>query len=76
MIKKYKSFLNECKKQNVRLVKKNLSIQTFSNVSVKIDSRYLELHKLFIHFNSTGKALKGGFEPLKQEFLIFYQLFL
>ena len=35
---------------------------------VKIDSRNLELHKLFIHFNSTGKALKGGIEPLKQEF--------
>ena len=35
---------------------------------VKIDSRHLELHKLFIHFNSTGKALKGGIEPLKQEF--------
>ena len=34
----------------------------------KIDSRNLELHKLFIHFNSTGKALKGGIEPLKQEF--------
>ena len=35
---------------------------------VKTDSRHFELHKLFIHFNSTGKALKGGIEPLKQEF--------
>ena len=43
---------------------------------VKTDSRHFELHKLFIHINSTGKALTGGFEPLKQEFLIFYQLFL
>ena len=41
---------------------------------VKIESRYLELHKLFIHFNSTGKALKGGIEPSKREFLLFNQL--
>ena len=40
MNKKFKSFSKECKKQNIRLVKKNLSIQTFSNVSVKIDKNY------------------------------------
>ena len=33
MIKKYKNYSQECKKQNIRLVEKNLSIQTFSNVS-------------------------------------------
>ena len=32
-------------KQNVRLVK-NLSIQTFSNVSVKIDSRYFTINQV------------------------------
>ena len=35
MIKKYKNYSKECKRQNIRLVEKNLSIQTFSNVSIK-----------------------------------------
>ena len=40
---------------------------------VKTDSRHF-VHKLFIHFNFTVKALKGGIEPSKREFLLFYQL--
>ena len=40
MVKKYKSYSHECKKQNIRLIEKNLSIQTFSNVSIKIDKNY------------------------------------
>ena len=75
MIKKYKSFLNECKKQNVRLVKKNLSIQTFSNVSVKIDSRYFTIKPSGVFPNqininqcpiiriSDGKKVFGKYNP-------------
>ena len=40
MIKKYKNYSQECKRQNIRLVEKELSIQTFSNVSVRIDKNY------------------------------------
>ena len=40
MIKKYKNYSQECKRQNIRLVEKKLSIQTFSNVSVRIDKNY------------------------------------
>ena len=36
-------FLIECKKQNVILVKKKLSIQTFSNVSIRIDKEYFTI---------------------------------
>ena len=43
MSKKYKSYSQECKKQNIRLVEKELSIQTFSNVSVKIDKNYFAI---------------------------------
>ena len=38
-----KFFLIECKKQNVILVKKKLSIQTFSNVSIRIDKEYFTI---------------------------------
>ena len=37
---------------------------------VKIDSRNLELHKLFIHINSTGKVPRGGIEPPTQGFSV------
>ena len=33
----------ECKKQNINLVKKNLSIQTFSNVSVRINKKFFTI---------------------------------
>ena len=39
-MKKYKNFSKECKNQNIRLVKKDLSIQTFSNVSIRINEKY------------------------------------
>ena len=40
MTNKYRIFSQECKRQNIRLFEKNLSIQTFSNVSIKIDKNY------------------------------------
>ena len=75
MNKKYKSFSKECKNQNVRLVKKNLSIQTFSNVSVKIDKRYfaikpsgvvprqIDVNQCPIIRISDGKKVFGKYNP-------------
>ena len=68
-------FFNECKKQNISLVKKNLSIQTFSNVSVRIDSKFFTIKPSgivpskinikdcpVIRIND-GKKVKGKYNP-------------
>ena len=39
----YNKFFTECKKQNINLVNKKLSIQTFSNVSIRIDDKYFTI---------------------------------
>ena len=65
----------ECKKQNISLVKKNLSIQTFSNVSVRIDKNYftikpsgvipknIKIKESPIIRISDGKKVKGKYKP-------------
>ena len=75
MIKKYKNYSQECKKQNTRLVEKNLSIQTFSNVSVKIDKKYfvikpsgvppqkININECPIISISNGKKVFGKYNP-------------
>ena len=42
-MKSFKNFVKVCKNQNIRLVKKKLSIQTFSNVSIRIDKKYFTI---------------------------------
>ena len=42
-MKSFKNFIKVCKTQNIRLVKKKLSIQTFSNVSIRIDRKYFTI---------------------------------
>ena len=42
-MKSFKNFIKACKAQNIRLVKKKLSIQTFSNVSIRIDKKYFTI---------------------------------
>ena len=74
-MKKLNKFLNECKKQNVLLVKKKLSIQTFSNASIRIDKNYFVIkpsgvlpHQInvndcpVIRIND-GKKVKGKYNP-------------
>ncbi len=39
----FNKFFQECKKQNIILVKKKLSIQTFSNVSIRINNNYFTI---------------------------------
>lgn len=68
-------FFIECKKQNISLVKKNLSIQTFSNVSIRIDKKYFTIKPSGIFPNkikikdcpviriSDGKKIKGKYNP-------------
>ena len=75
MIKKYRNYSQECKKQNTRLVEKNLSIQTFSNVSVKIDKKYfvikpsgvppqkININECPIISISNGKNVFGKYNP-------------
>ena len=75
MSKKYKSYSQECKKQNIRLIEKKLSIQTFSNVSVKIDNQYfaikpsgvmpkkIDIKECPIIRISDGKQVHGKYRP-------------
>ena len=68
-------FFNECKKQNIILVKKNLSIQTFSNVSVRIDRKFftikpsgvvpskIKIKDCPVIRISDGKKVKGMYNP-------------
>ena len=37
---KYKTLINECHIQNVKLIKKNLAIHTFGNISCRIEKNY------------------------------------
>jgi len=71
----YLKFLIECKKQNINLVKKKLSIQTFSNVSIKIDKNYFTIKPSGVSPNKIktkecpiirikdGKKVKGKYNP-------------
>ena len=71
----FNKFFNECKKQNINLVKKNLSIQTFSNVSIRIDKNFFTIKpsgvipsKIKIKDTpviriSDGKKVKGKYNP-------------
>ena len=75
MNKKYKNYSQECKRQNIRLVEKDLSIQTFSNVSVKIDKEYfvikpsgvspseININECPIIRISDGKKVFGKYNP-------------
>ncbi len=74
-MRKYKNFLKECKNQNIRLVKKNLSIQTFSNVSIRINEKYfaikpsgvlpnkIDINQCPIIRVSDGKKIHGKYNP-------------
>ena len=74
-MRKYKNFLKECKNQNIRLVKKNLSIQTFSNVSIRINEKYfaikpsgvlpnkIDINQCPITRVSDGKKIHGKYNP-------------
>ena len=71
----YLKFLSECKKQNINLVNKKLSIQTFSNVSIKIDKNYFTIKPSGVSPNKIktkecpiirikdGKKVKGKYNP-------------
>jgi len=75
MVKNLKKISRECKNQNIRLVKKKLTIQTFSNVSVRVDQKYFVIkpsgvlpHKIDIDQCpiirvSDGKKIKGKYKP-------------
>ena len=75
MVKNLKKISRECKNQNIRLVKKKLTIQTFSNVSVRVDQKYFVIkpsgvlpHKIDIDQCpiirvSDGKKIKGKYNP-------------
>ena len=75
MNKKFKNPSKECKKQNIRLVKKNLSIQTFSNVSLRIDEKYfvikpsgvpptqIKINESPIIRISDGRKVYGKYKP-------------
>jgi L-ribulose-5-phosphate 4-epimerase len=75
MIKKYINYSQECKKQNIRLVEKKLSIQTFSNVSVRIDKNFfvikpsgvppkqININNCPIIRISNGKKVFGKYNP-------------
>ena len=71
----YNKFFTECKKQNINLVNKKLSIQTFSNVSIRIDDKYFTIKPSgvlpkkikvkdcpIIRIND-GKKVKGKYNP-------------
>ena len=70
-----KNFFVECKKQNVILVKKKLSMQTFSNVSIRIDKKYFTIKPSGVIPNkiitkdcpviriSDGKKIQGKYNP-------------
>ena len=70
-----KNFFVECKKQNVILVKKKLSIQTFSNVSIRIDKKYFTIKPSGVIPDkiitkdcpviriSDGKKIQGKYNP-------------
>ncbi len=74
-MKKYKNFSKECKNQNIRLVKKDLSIQTFSNVSIRINEKYfvikpsgvipnkIDINQCPIIRVSDGKKVYGKYNP-------------
>ena len=74
-MRKYKSFSKECKNQNIRLVQKDLSIQTFSNVSIRINEKYfvikpsgvlpnkIEVNQCPIIRVSDGKKIYGKYNP-------------
>ena len=74
-IKNIYKYFSECKKQNIELVKKKLSIQTFSNVSIRIDKNYftikpsgvvpakIKLKDCPIIRISDGKKVKGKYNP-------------
>lgn len=73
--KKYKNFFIECKKQNILLFQKKLSIQTFSNVSIKIDKNYftikpsgvvpskIDIKKIPVIRIEDGKQVSGDYKP-------------
>ncbi len=74
-MKSFKNFIKVCKTQNIRLVKKKLSIQTFSNVSIRIDRKYFTIKPSGIlpsKINERdcpiiriidGKKVKGKYNP-------------
>lgn len=74
-MKKYRKFSKECKNQNIRLVKKNLSIQTFSNVSIRINEKYfvikpsgilpdkIDINQCPVIRVSDGKKIHGEYNP-------------
>ncbi len=71
----FNNFFNECKKQNISLVKKKLSIQTFSNVSIRIDKKFftikpsgvvpskIKIKDCPVIRISDGKKVKGKYNP-------------
>ena len=75
MYKKYQNFSKECKNQNIKLVKKSLSIQTFSNVSLRIDNKYFVIKPSGVQPSqinvkecpiiriSDGKKVHGRYNP-------------
>jgi|TARA_E500000178_G_scaffold355842_1_gene430093 L-ribulose-5-phosphate 4-epimerase len=75
MEKKLDNFFKECKKQNIILVNKKLSIQTFSNVSIRIDKDYftikpsgvipkkINLKDCPVIRIKDGKKIKGKYRP-------------
>ena len=75
MIKNYIKFSKECIKQNKLLVKKNLVIHNFGNVSIKLDTNHFIIKPSGVNLEKivpkdmpvvnilTGKKVKGNLKP-------------